>query len=438
MRAGKMKNEPMIPGQTGSPQEQKLLTYLDTHKERLFDLLRQLISHNTENHITSGREADIAPLIAGWYQALGLETSVYYPDDVAAGHPAFLSGRGTDRRPNVAGVLRGTQGKRRVMLAAHTDTMPIGDPADWRHDPLGGEIIDGKIYGRGIGDNKFGIATGVFLLEAFRDLGMKPEADIVLSAYCDEEYGGGNGSIASCVRYPCDMYINLDGGNGDREIWTCAVGGQVLACRVDALVPQDSASLVIDGLNLVRAQVEAFGARRRAELGAHPMYKGSGMERSAMRILQLRAGDGGTNASRGDLTLVFYTVSPKEDIQNELDEMRRALTPRLKEMGLEFSGFTPQCRFFDYVAADENDPSIRLLMACASEVEGRPVRAAGSCLSDYFLYYRYGSPCSVSYGVLRDFKMEGGAHQPDEFIYLKDFLNHAKALGLFLLRWGDA
>lgn len=43
-----MKNEPMIPGQTGSPQEQKLLTYLDTHKERLFDLLRQLISHNTE------------------------------------------------------------------------------------------------------------------------------------------------------------------------------------------------------------------------------------------------------------------------------------------------------------------------------------------------------------------------------------------------------
>ncbi|NLE20095.1 MAG: hypothetical protein GX623_04685, partial [Clostridiales bacterium] len=47
-----------------------------------------------------------------------------------------------------------------------------------------------------------------------------------------------------------------------------------------------------------------------------------------------------------------------------------------------------------------------------------------------------GSPCSVSYGVLQDFKMEGGAHQPDEFIYLKDFLNHAKALGLFMMRWG--
>jgi len=431
-----MKDKSIGPQQSDRQEERDLLSYLEAHQERLFDLLRQLISVNTENLVTSGREADIAPLIEGWYRALGLETSVYFPDDVASGHPAFLAGRGTDRRPNVAGVLRGTEGSRRVMLAAHTDTMPIGDPADWHRDPLGGEIIDGKIYGRGSGDNKFGIATGVFLLEAFKSLGIRLKEDVVLSAYCDEEYGGGNGSLASCLKYPCDMYVNLDGGNGDREIWTCAVGGQVLSCRLNALVPQDSASLVIDGLNLVRAQVESFGARRREELGNHPMYRGSDMERSAMRILLLRGGDGGTNASRGDLEFVFYTVRQKEDILAELDGMERALAPQLKEMGIDFSGFTPVCRFFDYVAADEDDPSIRLLMACASEVEGRQVKAAGSCLSDYFLYYRYGSPCSVSYGVLQDFKMEGGAHQPDEFIYLKDFLNHAKALGLFMMRWG--
>lgn len=420
----------------GDPQaEQRLMDYIDAHQQELFDLLRQLLNIDTVNYITTGNEAAIVPLIKGWYEGLGLETSVYYPDDYLLDHPAFLPNRGTDHRPNIAGVYRGTQGERRVMLAAHTDTMPIGDEKDWRFDPLGGQIHDGKLYGRGSGDNKFGIATGVFLLNALKRLGIKLKQDVVLSAYCDEEYGGGNGSTASCVKYPCDMYINLDGGNSDREVWTCAVGGQVLACQLNTREPQDSVSLVVDGLNLVRDQVEAFGRRRRSELDAHPLYKGSDMQRSAMRLLLLRGGDGGTNSSRGDLEFVFYTVSEKEEIQEELRQMEEVLTKQLDELGIDFSGFQPQCRYFDYIRADENDPSIRLLIDCASQAEGKPIRYAGSCLSDYFLYYKYGSPCSVSYGILRDFKLEGGAHQPDEFIYLKDFVNHAKALGLFLIRW---
>ncbi|NLD52657.1 MAG: M20 family metallopeptidase [Clostridiales bacterium] len=415
--------------------EERLMAYIDQHKQRMFGMLQQLVAIESVNHVSSGGEANCAPLIEGWYRDLGLETEVYYPDDVMGDHPAHLAGRGTDTRPNVGGLYRGAEGKRCVMLAAHTDTMPIGDRADWRHDPLGGAIVDGKLYGRGSGDNKFGIATGVFLLQALRDLGLRLKQNVALSAYCDEEYGGGNGAIAACVKYPCDMYINLDGGNSDREVWTCAVGGQVLASKLTAREPQDSASLIIDGLTLLRAEVEEFGKRRRAELHAHPLYEGSDMERSAMRILLMQGGDGGTNSSRGELTFVFYTVSEKQQIMDELQQIKDRLGPQLDALGIDWDPFIPQSRYFDYIRADESDPSIRLLIQCASEAEGKPIKSAGSCLSDYFLFYKYGSPLSVSYGILRDFKLEGGAHQPDEFVYLRDFVNHAKAMGLFLLRW---
>ncbi len=415
--------------------EERLMAYIDQHQQRMFEMLQQLVRIESVNYSSTGGEAACAPLIEGWYRDLGLETEVYFPDDVMKDHPAYLAGRGTDARPNVGGLYRGTEGKRSVMLAAHTDTMPFGDADDWRHGPLSGAIEDGKLYGRGSGDNKFGIATGAFLLQAIKDLGLRLKQNVALSAYCDEEYGGGNGTIASCVKYPCDMYINLDGGNSDREVWTCAVGGQVLTSKLTVRESQDSAGLVIDGLNLLRAEVEEFGKRRRAELGAHPLYKGSDMERSAMRILLLRGGDGGTNMNRGELTFVFYTVSEKQQIMDELQQMKDRLTPQLDALGIDWDGFVPQCRYFDYIKADENDPAIRLLIDCASHAEGRPIKFAGSCLSDYFLFFKYGSPVSVSYGILRDFKLEGGAHQPDEFICLRDFVNHAKALGLFLLRW---
>ena len=46
-----------------------------------------------------------------------------------------------------------------------------------------------------------------YALKAIIKCGLKLKQGVILSAYCDEEYGGGNGSITSCVKYPCDVYI---------------------------------------------------------------------------------------------------------------------------------------------------------------------------------------------------------------------------------------
>ena len=420
----------------GRAAEARLLEYIDGHRQALYDELAALIRFNTENFVTHGNEAGCANYIRDEYADLGLETDLYFPDDWLQGHPDYLPGRGTDARPNVGGVLRGSRGERRVMLAGHIDTMPVGDPTLWTVDPLDGTVIDGKLYGRGCGDDKAGIACGTFLVRALKALGIRLQQDVVLSAYCDEEYGGGNGSLASCLHYPCDMYVNLDGGNFDREIWTCGIGGQVIHVNLRACQPQDSVALVADGVNAVRREVEAFGRRRAAELQAHPYFRDSDMQRSALRQVGIRCGSEASNLELAKYEFVFYTVSPREVIQRELDEMADRLRAELDRMDIEFGGFEPASRYFDYIRADEDDPDIRLMLDCAADACGHPVRPAGGCLSDHFIYYLHGSKRSVNMGVFRDFKLPGGAHQTDEYIECEDLVKLVKTLGLFLIRWG--
>ena len=48
-----------------------------------------------------------------------------------------------------------------IAFAGHTDVVPIGDAAAWSHDPFGGEIVDGLLFGRGAADMKGGIAAFV-------------------------------------------------------------------------------------------------------------------------------------------------------------------------------------------------------------------------------------------------------------------------------------
>ncbi len=51
--------------------------------------------------------------------------------------------------------------KPNLMFAGHTDVVPPGDEAAWRHAPFAGEIAGGSLYGRGAVDMKGGIACFV-------------------------------------------------------------------------------------------------------------------------------------------------------------------------------------------------------------------------------------------------------------------------------------
>lgn len=64
-----------------------------------------------------------------------------------------------DKYGNVIGEIRGNRPGRKILFDGHIDTVPVPDPDSWQHDPFGGEIAEGKIYGRGASDMKGAVAA---------------------------------------------------------------------------------------------------------------------------------------------------------------------------------------------------------------------------------------------------------------------------------------
>lgn len=81
-----------------------------------------------------------------------------------------------------------------ILLSAHLDVVPAGDPASWLFPPFSGDMADGMAWGRGALDYKVGV-TG--MLQACEDLlaeGFRPVRGICLAFGHDEEVGGLEGA----------------------------------------------------------------------------------------------------------------------------------------------------------------------------------------------------------------------------------------------------
>jgi succinyl-diaminopimelate desuccinylase len=97
-----------------------------------------------------GGELAVAQRVAEKLAELGIECTL----------DEFLPGRA-----NVVGRIRGTGAKSALVMSAHLDTVPIGAQA-WSFDPFAGDIVDGRLRGRGASDMKSAVAT--FIAAAYR------------------------------------------------------------------------------------------------------------------------------------------------------------------------------------------------------------------------------------------------------------------------------
>nr|WDY64407.1 mitochondrial acetylornithine deacetylase [Aureobasidium pullulans] len=146
---------------------------LDVSNDDVTDLTQQLVRIDSSSPTldTTGSapgEAKIAAFIAQWLHHRGIETHIV---------------ESTPGRPSVVGVVRGNDpNAKKVMLNGHIDTVAL---STYGPSPLSGDLVDEKIYGRGVLDMKAGVAAAMTTLLHFDQHGSK--GDIILTAVADEE-----------------------------------------------------------------------------------------------------------------------------------------------------------------------------------------------------------------------------------------------------------
>jgi acetylornithine deacetylase/succinyl-diaminopimelate desuccinylase-like protein len=145
------------------------------------ELLSQLIRNSCVNDGTleSGHEDRSAETIEAVLDGHGLDLQSYEPFPGRRSLVARIEGSRPDA-PSLA-------------LVGHTDVVPA-DASEWRHDPFGGELIDGEVWGRGAVDMLNLTASMAVAVRHLADEGFRPEGDLVFIAVADEEALGDHGA----------------------------------------------------------------------------------------------------------------------------------------------------------------------------------------------------------------------------------------------------
>lgn len=120
-----------------------------------------------------------------------------------------------DGQPAVVGTRAAPPGAPTVLLYAHHDVQPAGDPALWTGDPFEPQERDGRLYGRGAADDKAGVMAHVAALRAFGD---QLPVGVVVFVEGEEEYG--SDSLDALLEehrdeLRSDVIVIADSGNWD-------------------------------------------------------------------------------------------------------------------------------------------------------------------------------------------------------------------------------
>ncbi|HEX7346274.1 MAG TPA: ArgE/DapE family deacylase [Candidatus Limnocylindrales bacterium] len=161
----------------------------DIDVDRMVDDLQTLVRIRS----ITGSEENVADWAAGALIDAGLAVEVVRPDLHGLRADPAWPGEEMDRvtLPIVVGRA-GQPGGRRLILSGHLDVVPPGDPATWTVDPWGGDIVDGRLFGRGSCDMKGGVAA---ILAAVRSLAAtgelrRLEGELLVVLVPSEEDGG--------------------------------------------------------------------------------------------------------------------------------------------------------------------------------------------------------------------------------------------------------
>lgn len=266
------------------------------------EFLSRLVRAPSEN--PPGEYGDVVSILEETYESYGWGVDVASaPDDLldelSLPHP----------RPNVLATVCEGEGPT-IVLNAHHDTVPVQE-GEWRHDPFGATVEDGRLYGRGAADSKGRIASYTLAARALERSGLLPDATLVLAMTADEETGGeaGAGYVAG---ERCQPDYAVVEGNVE-TVWNAACG--VLHFEVSVEGTAAHAGSPDDGENAILGATRVLSAL--AEYGAELRERGSDVTGVDGPTCTPGTIDGGTKTNivpSGCSFTVDRRVPPDEDV----------------------------------------------------------------------------------------------------------------------------
>jgi succinyl-diaminopimelate desuccinylase len=304
-------------------------------------------------------------------------------------------------------------------FAGHTDVVPPGDA--WAHDPFGGTIVDGVLYGRGACDMKGAIAA--FVAAASEVIAAAPRGSISLLITGDEEGPATDGTVrvlewlAARGQVP-DFCLVGEPTN------PAAIGDMIKIGRRGSL----NARITVHGVqghtayphradNPVHRLVAAL-----AELTGTKLDDGSvSFEPSGLQVTSIDVGNEATNvipaAARACLNIRFNDLHTGASLEAHL---RKALARHAEKFDLDV-----QVGGEAFLTAPGN--FTETLAACVRQVTGRtPLLDTGGGTSDARFIARY---CPVA-----EFGLVGASmHKADECVPVADLRRLADIYAALLL-----
>ncbi len=406
---------------------QRLDAWIDTHFDEEVRFLQELVRVPTDT--PPGNNAPHAERTAELLAAMGLQAekhAVPQSEVQAAGLQSITNL--IVRRPY------GTGG-RTIALNAHGDVVPPGE--GWTHDPYGGEIADGKLYGRAAAVSKCDIASFTFAIRALESLEEKLAGGVELHVTYDEEYGGEVGPdwlLKKGLTKPDLMiaagfsYQVVVAHNGCLQLEVTVHGDMA-----HAAIP-DSGTDALQGATHILNALYA--------LNADYLRVSSGVEGITHPYLNVGQISGGTNTNviPGKVLLrIDRRMIPEEDPAEVEAALRRTIEQAAASYQPPRGGRQLRVDVRRILLARAmqplpgNQPLVQAIQRHGQAVFGEKIPAVGTPLyTDVRLYVERGIP-GVIYGAGPRTVRESNAKRADEHLVLEDLRRATKVIARALL-----
>ncbi len=417
---------PASPSPTGLPPEddpvyRQLDAWIDAHFADEVRTLQALVQVPTDT--PPGNNAPHAERTAALIEALGW-TVERHPVPEAEVHAYGLQSLTNliVRRPYADGGPV-------IALNAHGDVVPPGE--GWAHDPYGGEIVDGALYGRASAVSKSDFATYLFAVQALESLGIPLRGRIELHFTYDEEFGGelGPGWLLRQGLTRPDLLI---AAGFSYQVVTAHNGCLQLEVTLHGLASHaafpDTGVDALQAANRVLTALYAHNGELRQRLSSVP-----GIRHPYLNVGRIEGGSN-TNVIPGKVVLKLdRRMIPEEDPVAVEAEVRALIDQAVAAC----PGVRADVRRLLLAHALQPQPGqaplIKALQRHGQAVFGEPIPTSGTPLyTDVRLYGPYGTS-AVIYGAGPRTVLESNAKRADEHVQLSDLKRATQVVARALL-----